>query len=233
MNVQSRGDYVIESPPLPSLSVRRTERRFPIHRVYCVGRNYAAHAAEMGHDPNREPPFFFQKNPDNINESGAFPYPPLSSDVQHEVELVVALKSGGDSIPIERALDCVYGYAVGLDMTRRDLQGEAKKLGRPWETGKAFEASAPCSAIVAASESGHPKAGGIRLFVNNQLRQEGDLSQLIWSVPEVISHLSKLFTLAAGDLIFTGTPSGVGAVKVGDRLLGAVDGVGTVELDVT
>jgi fumarylpyruvate hydrolase len=233
MNVQSRGDFVIEPPPLPSLPVRGTERRFPIHRVYCVGRNYAAHAIEMGHDPSREPPFFFQKNPDNVNESGTFPYPPLSNDVQHEVELVVALKSGGDNIPIERALDCVYGYAVGLDMTRRDLQGEAKKLGRPWEVGKAFEASAPCSPIVPASEVGHPSSGSVRLFVNGELRQEGDLSQLIWRVPEIISHLSRLFALAPGDLIFSGTPAGVGAVMRGDRLIGEVIGVGSLTVLVT
>jgi fumarylpyruvate hydrolase len=233
MNVQSRGDYVIEPPPTPALAVRGTDRKFPIHRVYCVGRNYAAHAVEMGHDPNREPPFFFQKNPDNINESGTFPYPPLSRDVQHEIELVVALKSGGDSIPAEGALDCVYGYAVGLDMTRRDLQAEAKKAGRPWETGKAFEASAPCSAIVPVSEIGHPASGGIRLRVNGELRQEGDLSQLIWSIPEIISYLSGLFTLSPGDLIFTGTPSGVGSVVAGDRLVGEVEGVGRLELLVT
>jgi fumarylpyruvate hydrolase len=233
MNVQSRGDFVIEPPLVPVLAVHGSERRFPIHRVYCVGRNYSAHAVEMGHDPNREPPFFFQKNPDNINESGTFPYPPRSNDVQHEIELVVALKSGGDNIPTERALDCIYGYAVGLDMTRRDLQGEAKKLGRPWETGKAFEASAPCSAIVPASEIGHPESGGIRLFVNGELRQEGNLSQLIWSVPEIISYLSGLFTVAPGDLIFTGTPSGVGTIEVGDRLVGEVEGVGTIEFVVT
>lgn len=232
MNVQSHGDFVIEPPPVPVLAVAGTDQKFPIRRVYCVGRNYAAHAVEMGHDPNREPPFFFQKNPDNINASGTFPYPPLSNDVHHEIELVVALKSGGDNIPAERALDCIYGYAVGLDMTRRDLQGEAKKMGRPWETGKAFEASAPCSAIVPAAEIGHPKSGGIRLLVNGEVRQEGDLAQLIWSVPEIIAYLSGLFTLAPGDLIFTGTPSGVGAVSVGDRLIGEVDGVGKLEVAV-
>ena len=169
---------------------------FPVHRVYCVGRNYAAHAVEMGHDPNKEPPFFFQKNPDNLDTSGSFPYPPASNDVHHEIEMVVALKSGGDDIPVEKALDCVYGYGVGLDMTRRDLQGKAKDMGRPWEVGKAFEASAPCSALVPAAKIGHPTQGAIWLDVNGERKQTGDLNQMIWKVPEMISYLSGLFELA-------------------------------------
>ena len=234
MNLQTpTAGYVVEPAPLPFLPVRGMTEVFPVHRIYCVGRNYAAHAVEMGHDPNRETPFFFQKNPDNLVLDGAFPYPPASSDVHHEIELVVALKKGGSDIPVEEALGCVYGYAVGLDMTRRDLQGEAKKQGRPWEIGKAFECSAPCSALVPASEIGHPDAGSVTLKVNGELRQEGNLNQLIWKVAEVISYLSGLFELAPGDLIFTGTPSGVGPTVRGDRLEGAIEGVGTLSVRVT
>jgi len=224
--------YVIAPAPVVSLPVRGIDEMFPVHRVYCVGRNYAAHAVEMGHDPDKEPPFFFQKNPDNLVAGGGeFPYPPASSDVHHETEMVVALSKGGRDIPQESALDHVFGYAVGLDMTRRDLQGEAKKAGRPWEVGKAFEQSAPCGEIVPASAIGHPDAGAVWLKVNGEIRQEGDLNQLIWKVPEMIAYLSGLFTLAPGDLIFSGTPSGVGPVNRGDRLEGHVEGVG--DLDVT
>lgn len=224
--------YVIPPPPVPSLAVRGTHARFPVHRIYCVGRNYAAHAIEMGHDPDREPPFFFLKCADNlVADGGAFPYPTQSRDVQHEIELVVALGAGGKDIGFESALDCVLGYAVGLDMTRRDLQTQAKQSGRPWEVGKAFEHSAPCSQIVPASTIGHPDSGAIWLDVNDQAQQRGDINQLIWKVPEVVVHLSTLFTLAAGDLIYTGTPAGVGAVHKGDRLRGGVDGIG--ELAVT
>jgi fumarylpyruvate hydrolase len=223
--------YVFEPLPLPAAPVRGTDRLFPVHRIYCVGRNYAEHAIEMGHDPNREPPFFFQKNADNLALDGRFPYPPQSKDVHFEIELVVALKSGGKDIPVGKAMDCVFGYAVGLDMTRRDLQGEAKKLGRPWEVGKAFEHSAPMGPIVPASEIGHPTAGAVWLKVNGSERQRGDLNQMIWKVPETISYLSGLFELKAGDLIMSGTPAGVGAVVRGDRLQGGVDGVG--EIDVT
>lgn len=225
-------DYVITPPAMPVLAVRGLDAVFPLRRIYCVGRNYAAHAIEMGHDPDKEPPFFFQKNPDNIDVSGQFPYPPASSDVHHEIELVVALAKGGTNIPVERALDCVYGYAVGLDMTRRDLQAEAKKMGRPWEVGKAFERSAPCGELVPASEVGHPDKGAIWLRVNGEMRQEGDLNQLIWKVPEVISYLSGLFTLGAGDLIMSGTPAGVGPVARGDVLLGHIDGIGELEVKV-
>jgi fumarylpyruvate hydrolase len=209
-----------------------TDQVFPIRRVYCVGRNYAEHAIEMGHDPNREPPFFFQKNPDNVVLDGKFPYPPKTSDVHHEIELVVALGKGGADIPVEKALEHVFGYAVGLDMTRRDLQGEAKKMGRPWEVGKAVEASAPCGPIVPAAKIGHPAKGTVWLDVNGQRRQTGDLSQLIWNIPETIAYLSGLFTLAPGDLIMTGTPAGVGAVKRGDVMKGGVEGVGEIEVRV-
>jgi fumarylpyruvate hydrolase len=225
-------DYVITPPPLVALPMRDDERRFPVHRIYCVGRNYAAHAVEMGHDPEREPPFFFQKNPDNLRLDGRFPYPSGTEDVHHEIELVVALAEGGERIDVADALDHVFGYAVALDMTRRDLQGEAKKLGRPWEVGKAFEHSAPCAALVPASAIGHPAAGAIWLEVNGERRQEGDLNQMIWKVPEIISYLSELFTLAPGDLIMTGTPAGVGPVARGDRLHGHVDAVGELEVTV-
>ena len=225
--------YVITPPPTPALPIRGSDLLFPVHRIYCVGRNYAAHAVEMGHDPDREPPFFFQKNPDTLVLDGLFPYPPKTSDVHHEIELVVALQSGGRDIALADALEHVYGYAVGLDMTRRDLQGQAKELGRPWEVGKAFEASAPCTELVPASTIGHPTSGAIRLAVNDQIRQDGDLQQMIWKVPEMIAYLSELFTLAPGDLIFSGTPSGVGPVVRGDRLHGEVEGVGELDVVVT
>jgi fumarylpyruvate hydrolase len=225
--------YVFAPPTLPTLPVAGTTELFPIHRIYCVGRNYADHAIEMGHDPSREAPFFFQKNPDCVVPPGTdFPYPAATKDVHHEMELVVGLSAGGTDISAERAPDLVFGYAVGLDMTRRDLQAEAKKAGRPWEIGKAFEASAPCSAIMPASRIGHPAAGRIWLEVNGAMRQDGDLAQMIWKVPEVIAYLSGLFTLRPGDLIFTGTPAGVSAVIRGDRLRGGVDGVGEIELSV-
>ena len=225
-------DYVFEPPELPSLPIRGTDRRFPVRRVYCIGRNYAAHTIEMGHDPDRDPPFFFQKNPDNLDSSGEFPYPVKSADVHHELELVVALKSGGVNIPVERALDHVYGYAVGLDMTRRDLQGEAKDLRRPWEIGKAFERSAPCGALVLAAEIGHPSGGLVQLTVNGEVRQTGDLDQMIWKVPEMISYLSDYFELGAGDVIMSGTPSGVAAVVRGDLMEAEVEGVGELRVTV-
>lgn len=218
--------YIIDQPPQASLPIRGSEKRFPVRRVYCVGRNYAAHTIEMGGDPDREEPFFFQKNPDNLLTDGAdFPYPVRSSDVHHEIEMLVALHQGGHNISLDSALDCVWGYGVALDMTRRDLQAECKKAGRPWEIGKAFEQSAPASELVAASEIGHPSDGAIWLKVNDELRQQGDLNHMIWKVPEMISYLSSLFVLAPGDVILSGTPSGVGPVQRGDRLEAHVDGV--------
>ena len=226
-------EYVIVPPAVPSLAVRGSDRRFPVHRIYCVGRNYAAHAVEMGHDPDREPPFFFQKNPDTLLPGGSdFPYPDETEDVHYELELVVALETGGKNIPRAGALDCVFGYGVGLDMTRRDLQGQAKKMGRPWEVGKAFDHSAPCSEIVPVDTLGHPDAGAVWLKVNGELRQNGDLNQMIWKVPEIIACLSGLFTLAPGDLIFSGTPAGVGATVRGDKLRGGVEGVAELEISV-
>ncbi|MTH98391.1 fumarylacetoacetate hydrolase family protein [Roseibium sp. RKSG952] len=225
-------ETVIEPAQSALLPVKGTDKSFPVRRVYCIGRNYAAHAVEMGHDPDKEPPFFFQKNPDNLDTSGTFPYPPKSADVHHEIELAVALKSGGTNIPLSEALDHVYGYAVALDMTRRDLQGEAKKMGRPWEVGKAFERSAPIGPLVPATECGHPDSGRVTLHVNGALKQDGDLNQLIWKVPEMISYLSDYFELAAGDVILTGTPAGVGPVSAGDVLEGHVDGFAPLSVKV-
>src|SRR5210317_472421 len=198
-------NYVIEPAQQVSLPVRGSDAVFPVRRIYCIGRNYADHAIEMGHDPDKEPPFFFQKNAENVDTSGEFPYPPQTSDVHFEMEMIVALKSGGVDIREEDALDHVFGYGLGLDMTRRDLQGEAKKMGRPWEIGKAFERSAPMTPLIPASEIGHPHNGAVTLKVNGELRQEGDLNQMIWKTEEMIAYLSEHFTLAAGDLIMTGT----------------------------
>ncbi|WP_432807320.1 fumarylacetoacetate hydrolase family protein [Rhodoligotrophos ferricapiens] len=215
-----------------ALPIVGTEKRYPVHRVYCVGRNYAAHAVEMGYDPAKSPPFFFQKNPDNLDLSGIFPYPAETTDVHHEIELVTALGSGGSNIRLEDALDHVLGYAVGLDMTRRDLQDEAKRLGRPWEAAKAFERSAPIGPLCLASETGHLAKGSIWLEVNGVRRQDADLEQMIWKVPEMIAYISRFFELRAGDLIFSGTPSGVGAVSRGDRLVGGVAGLGELSVEV-
>jgi len=227
-------NYVIDPPAVTTLSVIGEDSRFPIHRIYCVGRNYAAHAREMGHDPDREPPFFFTKPADTIVPSGStIPYPMATRDLHHEIELVVALREGGVNIPAARALDHIYGYAVGIDLTRRDLQGEAKKLARPWCAGKAFDRSAPCTGIRPAAEIGHPDSGRIWLAVNGEIRQEGDLNQLIWKIPEMIEYLSGLFELAPGDLIFTGTPAGVGAVAKGDTITGGVEGVTDIEVHIS
>lgn len=227
-------DYLFEPAPPSAMPVAGETVLFPVHRIYCVGRNFADHAIEMGHDPDRESPFFFQKNPDTLVLPGSdMPYPAATRDLHHEVELVVALGSGGTDIALDRALDCVFGYAVGLDMTRRDLQGEAKKLGRPWEIGKAFEHSAPCGPIHPAAAIGHPASGAIWLDVNGERRQSGDLSQMIWKVPEMIAYLSRFFTLRAGDLIFAGTPAGVGPVVRGDRLVAHVDGVDEVAFTIS
>jgi fumarylpyruvate hydrolase len=223
--------YVIDPPPTPSLPVPGGGL-FPVRRVYCIGRNYAAHAVEMGGDPNREPPFFFQKNPDDLDASGRFPYPRRSRNVHHEVELAVALAAGGEDIPVERALECVWGYAVAIDMTRRDLQDEAKKLQRPWEIAKAFARSAPVGELVPASTIGHPARGAITLAVDGELRQAGDLAQMIWKVPEIVAVLSQYFTLAAGDVILTGTPAGVGPVERGQVMEAVIEGVGTLRVEV-
>lgn len=218
--------FVFEPQAIPSVEVRGTSARFPVHRIYCVGRNYAAHAREMGKDPDREPPFFFTKPADAIVPNHTtLAFPSRTSDLHHEIELVIAIGKGGRDIPVGEALNHVYGYAVGNDLTRRDLQSEAKEKGRPWDTAKGFDGSAVISAIVPAAQCGHLAKGRIWLEVNGQLRQQGDLSELIWSVPEVIAELSTLFELRPGDLIYSGTPAGVGAIKPGDRLEGGVEGL--------
>lgn len=224
--------FVIDAPPAATLPVAGTDAVFPVRRIYCIGRNYAAHAVEMGHDPNRDPPFFFQKNADNLDASGEFPYPPHSGDVHHETEMAVALKSGGTNISVDTALDHVFGYGVALDMTRRDLQDVAKKLSRPWEIAKAFERSAPAGPLHPVSEIGHPDKGRVELRVNGEVRQEGDLAQMIWKVPEMISYLSEYFELAAGDVILSGTPSGVAPVVRGDVLEATIEGVGSITVAV-
>ncbi|GLU32893.1 fumarylacetoacetate hydrolase family protein [Trinickia caryophylli] len=235
-------DYVF--PPAPAVAVPIAEtatagsgRRFPVRRIYCVGRNYEAHAREMGHDPDREPPFFFSKPADAVlyvapGAIGEFPYPSLSNNVHYEMELVVAIGKAGKDIPVENALEHVYGYALGLDMTRRDLQAEAKKLGRPWETAKGFDYSAPLGPIHPAAKVGHVERGAIWLQVNGEEKQRSDVSQLIWSTAETIAHLSRLFELQPGDLIFTGTPEGVGAIVKGDLMTGGVDGLGELRVRV-
>jgi fumarylpyruvate hydrolase len=204
-----------------------------VRRIYCVGRNYSEHTREMGFDPDREPPFFFTKPPDAVVENGAtIPYALGTEHLHHEIELVVAIGERGVNIERERALDHVYGYAVGIDMTRRDLQLAARDKGRPWDVGKAFDQSAPISALHRASEIGHPASGAIWLKVNDETRQNADLKDLIWPVPDVIAFLSKLFVLEPGDLIYTGTPAGVGPVKPGDRMLGAVEGVDEISITI-
>jgi fumarylpyruvate hydrolase len=214
-----------------SVPVAGTDLEFPVHRIYCVGRNYAEHAREMGFDPVREAPFFFAKPADAVVPDGAtVPYALATHNLHHEIELVVAIGQDGSHISREAALAHVYGYAAGIDMTRRDLQLAARDKGRPWDVGKGFDQSAPIAAIRRAAEIGHPVAGTIRLDVNGRTRQSADLQELIWPVPDLIVELSKLFVLRAGDLLFTGTPAGVGPVEPGDELQGAIDGVGTISL---
>jgi fumarylpyruvate hydrolase len=223
--------YAFDPVPVPTLPIKGSDKLFPIHRIYCVGRNYAEHTKEMGGD-TKDPPFFFQKNADNVVTGGQFAYPSSTSNVHFEIELVVALKSGGVNIAPADAMRHVFGYAVGIDMTRRDLQDAAKKLARPWEVAKAFEQSAPCTALVPAESVKDPSKGAIWLEVNGERKQTGDLSQMIWDIPGQISYLSGLFELKRGDLIFTGTPAGVGAIKRGDVMKGHVDGVGDLEVKV-
>jgi len=229
--------YVFEPAPLASVPVAGSDTRFPVRRIYCVGRNYEAHAREMGHDPNREPPFFFSKPADAVlyvapGSTAEFPYPAQSHNVHFEMELVAAIGKGGKDIPVASALDHVYGYALGLDMTRRDLQGEAKKLGRPWDTAKGFDHSAPIGPIHPVSQIGQLSKGEIWLAVNGEDKQRSDISQMIWPVADTIAFLSTLFELRAGDLIFTGTPEGVGALVPGDRIDGRIDRVGEIVLHV-
>lgn len=226
-------DYVFPPPAPAAVAIVGRSERFPVHRIYCVGRNYAAHAREMGKDPDREPPFFFTKPADAVVANGTLlPYPARTADLHHEIELVVAIGTGGTNISPARALQHVFGYAVGLDLTRRDLQAEAKDKGRPWDTAKGFDRSAPISAIT-PSAGGKLDNGRIWLEVNGVLRQQGMLADMIWSVPEIVAELSTLFELAPGDLIFSGTPAGVAALQPGDRLAGGVDGLETLQVAVS
>jgi fumarylpyruvate hydrolase len=223
-------EYAIAAPAVTTVAVAGRDAVFPVARVFCVGRNYAEHAIEMGHDPDREPPFFFMKPADAVVPPGRLPFPTQTQDLHYEVELVVALGEGGRDIRVEDALDHVFGYAVGLDMTRRDMQSVAKKASRPWDMSKGFDQSAPTGTIRAAEEIGHPERGAVWLRVNGELRQEGDLDQQIWKVPETISYLSTLVALRPGDLIMTGTPKGVGRAEPGDVLEGHIDGVGDLSI---
>jgi fumarylpyruvate hydrolase len=224
--------YVIVPPPRAEIAIAGSDKAYPVRRVWCVGRNYEEHIREMGHDV-RDPPFFFAKPADAIVPEGAtVAYPPLTRDRHHEVELVVALKSGGRNIRVEQALDCIWGYGVGIDLTRRDLQIASRDMKRPWEIGKAFDASAPCGPLQPASRIGHPSRGRIALKVNGKVRQDGDLAHMIWNVPEVIAKLSEMVELAAGDIVMTGTPSGVAAAVPGDRLECEIEGVGTLTVTI-
>lgn len=229
--------YVFDPAAPVAVPVAGGDASFPVRRIYCVGRNYAAHAREMGHDPDREPPFFFGKPADAIvyvapGTQGTFPYPPASEDVHFEMELVAAIGRGGRDIPAANALEHVYGYALGLDMTRRDLQAAAKKLGRPWEVAKGFDHSAPIGPIHPAASVGHPARGAIWLKVNGEERQRSDISDMIWSLPDTVAYLSGLFELFPGDLIYTGTPEGVGRIVRGDVMTGGIDGLGEFAIQV-
>ena len=220
--------YAFPPHAIPTVPVEGSDAVFPVRRILCVGRNYAAHAREMGAD-TRDPPFFFAKPADAVAPVAAeIPYPPATGDLHHEIELVVALKGGGANLTPEKALEAVFGYAVGVDLTRRDLQGRAKAKGQPWEAGKAFDASAPITAI-RAMDAPPSEAAAVTLSVNGAERQRGRVGDMIWTIGEVIAKASELWTLAAGDLIFTGTPEGVGAIVRGDKVVGEVVGVGRLE----
>ncbi|MGF6935288.1 fumarylpyruvate hydrolase [Paraburkholderia sp. UCT70] len=226
-------EYAVTPSPITSVAVGGSTSRFPVRRVFCVGRNYAEHAREMGANPDRDPPFFFSKPADAVvPASGMLPYPPLTSDLHHEVELVIAVGKEGRAISVEHALDFVWGYGVGVDLTRRDLQATAKKLSRPWDWAKSFDASAPVSEIRPASDIGHPASGRIWLAVNGEARQQGDLADMIWPVADIISYVSQGVTVKPGDLIFSGTPAGVGALQPGDKLTGGVEGVAEFSFEV-
>jgi fumarylpyruvate hydrolase len=217
----------------PSLAIHGSSQRFPVRRVYCVGRNYAAHTREMGGDPEREAPFFFSKPASAVvTDNASVAYPTRTCELHHEVELVVALGKPAFEVSTSDAKDCIFGYAVGIDLTRRDLQAEAKQAGRPWDTAKGFDQSAPVSELVAVRDCGHPVRGEISLAVNGETRQQGDLGQMIWSVEEIIAELSSFFRLHPGDLIFTGTPAGVAAVQAGDVMEARIEGVGCLATEV-
>jgi fumarylpyruvate hydrolase len=225
-------NFVLSPPAQPCLPVQGTPALFPVHRIYCVGKNYAAHIREMGSDPAREPPCFFLKPADALVTDGRMPYPPGTRNLHYEGELVIALGKGGANISPSVALEHVFGYAAGLDMTRRDLQTAAGRLGQPWDTGKAFDHSAPVAALVPVAQCGHLQHGRLQLKVNGELRQDAELGDMIWKSNEIISELSKLYTLMAGDLIFTGTPAGVGAVVRGDTIELAITGLGVLTVGI-
>ena len=226
-------DFVIPAPAQPSVAVAGQSARFPVRRIYCVGRNYAAHAREMGKDPDREPPFFFQKPSDAVTDTGVeIAYPPETENFHYEIELVVAIGAEGFNVSPEQALDLVYGYAVGIDLTRRDQQFKARDAGRPWDWGKGFDQSAPCAPLHTVADVGHIEKGRIWLSVNGQVKQDQDIADLIWSTRDVISIISKSMVLKPGDLIYTGTPAGVGAIVKGDKVKGGVDGLGEVDITI-
>jgi fumarylpyruvate hydrolase len=227
-------EFVVPPPPVSSVAVEGTQARFPVRRIFCVGRNYAAHAREMGRDPDREPPFFFLKPADTVVDDGAtVPYPPETENFHHEIELVVAIGKDGRDIPPERALEHVFGYAVGIDLTRRDLQLAAREQGRPWDWGKGFDLSAPVAPLRPVAEVGHPSSGRIWLAVDGAVKQDSDIAKLIWSVPEIIAIASRSMELKAGDLIMTGTPEGVGPVERGQVMTGGIDGLGEIKIAVS
>ena len=230
-------DYVIAPPPRAAIPVRGSTKLFPVRRIYCIGRNYAAHTREMGGDPTRDPPFFFHKPADAVDlvpDGGELQhvYPPMTANYHFEIEMAVALQKGGVNIAEPDALNHVFGYAVALDMTRRDLQDEAKKLARPWEVAKSADHSAPIGALVPAAEIGHPSHGFIRLAVDGVMKQNANLSDMIWSVPEQIAILSRYYQLEAGDLILSGTPEGVGRVERGQTMIGSIEGLGEIKVKV-
>jgi fumarylpyruvate hydrolase len=219
--------------PQPRVAISDSDGKFPVHRIYCIGRNYAAHARESGGDPDREAPFYFMKPADAIVPGDScIPYPPRTNNLHHEIELVVAIANAGENVSVEEATRCIFGYAVGIDLTRRDLQAEAKKNGRPWDTAKGFDRSAPIGAIHPVQKSGHPATGRIWLAVNGEVRQDGNLDEMIWRVPEAIAELSTLFALRPGDLIFTGTPAGVGPLERGDRVTGGIEGLDNIAISI-
>jgi fumarylpyruvate hydrolase len=221
----SSAKNLFAAPETTALPIVGTDMQFPVRRIYCIGRNYLAHVKELNHD-TREAPLFFQKSRDMVVQNGVpVHYPSLTNDYEHEIELVLAMESGGANIPVEQALQHVYGYAVGLDMTRRDLQNKAQEKRQPWEAGKSFEQSAPCSEITPVSKSGILSQGAIQLTVNGKVVTEGDLKDMIWNPAEIIAHLSTIFTIAAGDLIYTGTPAGVGKVQAGDVMVARIAGL--------
>ena len=220
--------------PQPSVPVSGTDQQFPVRRIYCIGRNYEKHVAEMGYDVKRSKPFYFAKPADAIVQSGAaVDYPPLTEDLHHEIELVVAIGKRGSNVSVDEALDYVYGYAVGIDLTRRDLQRAAKEKARPWETAKGFDQSAPISAIHRAEDIGHPSSGRIWLAVNDEIRQDAGLNELIWNVSESVAELSTLFELAPGDLLYTGTPAGVGPLNPGDEVTGGIEGIDEIRIKIS